>query len=70
MEMHYQTHLFADDWDQAANTSQPFMLSMRDSTGYGMHADWFNGFEPATFQKVIDQCSNEGQEAIEDCLCV
>lgn len=33
-----------------------FLLSMGDPTGYGMHADFFNGWEPDVLQAAVNTC--------------
>ncbi|KAK0192111.1 hypothetical protein F5146DRAFT_1120070 [Armillaria mellea] len=35
---------------------QPFVFSNGDPTGYGYHADFFNGWEPGILQRAIDEC--------------
>ncbi|KAL1755966.1 hypothetical protein FB107DRAFT_212387 [Schizophyllum commune] len=47
-------------WDpfraQSYSPDQPFVFSNGDPTGYGYHADFVNGWEPAALQYVLDYC--------------
>ncbi|KAL1683901.1 hypothetical protein EV122DRAFT_200865 [Schizophyllum commune] len=56
MEVYWDTTPFDDYWDQAANTSQPFVLSNGDSTGYSYHADYIYGWDSGVLQNVVDSC--------------
>ncbi|EAU85261.1 WSC domain-containing protein [Coprinopsis cinerea okayama7 len=42
---------------QAMNPSQPFVFSYGDRTGYGNHADFFNGWEDGVLQRAVDGCN-------------
>ncbi|KAF8151010.1 hypothetical protein B0H34DRAFT_628672, partial [Crassisporium funariophilum] len=48
-------------WDkfrsEAMNPEQPFVYAYGDATGYGNHADFFNGWEPGVLQKAVDGCN-------------
>ncbi|KAI5890962.1 uncharacterized protein SCHCODRAFT_02627754 [Schizophyllum commune H4-8] len=48
------------DWDkirdQAMNSSQPYVLSNGDTTGYSYHADYIYAWEPDVLQTAIDTC--------------
>ncbi|KAK5046552.1 hypothetical protein LTR16_011268, partial [Cryomyces antarcticus] len=57
-EVIYQTNLFANEW---YGGSQPFVFAMGDSTGYGFHGDFVNGWDIKTLQAATDDCtSNSG----------
>lgn len=56
MEVYWDTTPFDDFWDQAANTSQPFVLSNGDPTGYSYHADYIYGWDDGVLQNVVDNC--------------
>lgn len=46
---------FAGQWETGQN-SQPFVLANGDTTGYGLHADFINGWDKEALQQVIDHC--------------
>lgn len=48
-----------DKWSQAMNKTQPFVLSMGDPTGYGLHGDFSNGWDRTVLQKAIDTCTSD-----------
>ncbi|GAA5842608.1 hypothetical protein JCM9279_003637 [Rhodotorula babjevae] len=58
-EVWYSTDPFKDMWDDAMNTSQPFVLSTGDPTGYALHSDFLNGWDPDFLQSAIDECTAE-----------
>lgn len=59
----FSTDKFEDMW---YGDKQPFVWSMGDPTGYGLHGDFFNGWDTNVLQQAIDQCtSNSGR--VEDC---
>ncbi|KAJ3477707.1 hypothetical protein NLJ89_g12401 [Agrocybe chaxingu] len=39
------------------NPNQPFVFAHGDPTGYGNHADFFNGWEPGVLQRAVDGCT-------------
>ncbi|GAA6061607.1 hypothetical protein JCM10212_000915 [Sporobolomyces blumeae] len=59
----YEIMWSVDPWnkyrDQAMNSTQPFVLAMGDSTGYGYHGDFFSGWDPVVLQKAIDTCTSD-----------
>ncbi|EIM83065.1 uncharacterized protein STEHIDRAFT_160671 [Stereum hirsutum FP-91666 SS1] len=55
MEVYYSTSGF--DWSQGKNTSQPFVYSNGDPTGFGYHADFFNGWKSGVLQNAVDGCN-------------
>ncbi|GAA6026743.1 hypothetical protein JCM8097_005827 [Rhodosporidiobolus ruineniae] len=51
---------------QALNPTQPFVLAMGDSSGYGYHGDFFNGWDGAVLQEAINTCTSPSG-VIEEC---
>jgi Domain of unknown function (DUF1996) len=50
----------------AINDGGRFALSNGDPTGYGLHADFMNGWDRSVLSRAVDQCTaNSG--VIEDC---
>ncbi|KAK0448198.1 hypothetical protein EV421DRAFT_1676991, partial [Armillaria borealis] len=56
MEVYWVTQGFLDQRDEAMTPRQPFVFSNGDPTGYGYHADFFNGWESGVLQKAINEC--------------
>ncbi|QSZ33690.1 hypothetical protein DSL72_005261 [Monilinia vaccinii-corymbosi] len=52
-EVTYRTDHFANDW---YGDSQPFILANGDTTGYGFHGDFINGWDIPTLTKGINNC--------------
>ncbi|KAF5876269.1 putative wsc domain protein [Botrytis fragariae] len=52
-EVTYRTDLFANEW---YGNSQPFVLANGDTTGYGFHGDFVNGWDIPTLTKGINNC--------------
>ncbi|KAG4027427.1 hypothetical protein MFRU_030g00630 [Monilinia fructicola] len=52
-EVTYRTDHFANDW---YGNSQPFVLANGDTTGYGFHGDFVNGWDIPTLTKGINNC--------------
>ncbi|GAA5891595.1 hypothetical protein JCM5296_004269 [Sporobolomyces johnsonii] len=52
-----------DPWNdvrsEGLNTTQPFVLAMGDSTGYGYHGDFFNGWDGNVLQEAINTCTSD-----------
>ncbi|GAA6012009.1 hypothetical protein JCM10207_003459 [Rhodosporidiobolus poonsookiae] len=55
-----------DEWENALNTSQPFVLAMGDPTGYGLHGDFLNGWDVDVLQEAIETCTDDSG-VIEKC---
>lgn len=47
----------ADKKADAMNPEQPYVLAHGDPTGYGHHADFYNGWEKGALQKAVDGCT-------------
>lgn len=56
LEVYWSSSDFDKVRSQAMNPDQPFVFSMGDPTGYGFHADFFNGWEPGVLQNAVDKC--------------
>ncbi|KAI9506394.1 hypothetical protein BX070DRAFT_219863 [Coemansia spiralis] len=67
-EILYDTNSFANEW---WGSSQPFVLSNGDKTGYSFHGDFVNGWDVPTLQKVIDTCQDpNAQGALDKCAVI
>lgn len=64
-------HLFYEVLYSVNNIKQDggkFVFSQGDTTGYGFHGDFMNGWDPATLKAALDQgCANTPGGAIADC---
>ncbi|KAK0226894.1 hypothetical protein EDD85DRAFT_855914 [Armillaria nabsnona] len=56
MEVYWVTQGFQDQRSEAMTPRQPFVFSNGDPTGYGYHADFFNGWESGVLQRAINEC--------------
>jgi hypothetical protein len=50
----------------ALNDGGRFVLSNGDPTGYGLHADFMNGWDSSVLSRAVDQCT-AASGVIEDC---
>ncbi|KAF5362587.1 hypothetical protein D9757_013318 [Collybiopsis confluens] len=41
----------------AMNSTQPYVFAHGDPTGYGYHADFYNGWKSGVLQNVLDKCA-------------
>jgi hypothetical protein len=64
-EVYWNTPLFAGLWTPNQGT-QPFVLSMGDPTGYGLHGDFLAGWDVTTLQQIIDNC-DAGDSGMDKC---
>lgn len=55
-EVLYSAHDWVDLSDEALNTTQPFVFSMGDPIGTGLHADFQMGWDSVFLQQVINEC--------------
>ncbi|TGZ81697.1 WSC-domain-containing protein [Ascodesmis nigricans] len=54
------------EWDSEwVNGKHPFVFSNGDPTGYGLHGDFLNGWDPATLKEAIKCDASSGR--VEDC---
>ncbi|TFK98187.1 hypothetical protein BDV98DRAFT_512546 [Pterulicium gracile] len=56
MEIYWDTNSGVD-YSKAKNPAQPFVFAQGDATGYGFHADFFNGWDKGVLQKAVDGCT-------------
>lgn len=56
MEVYWGTGDFDNSRSLAKNSSQPYVYSYGDPTGFGYHADFFNGWDQGVLQKAVDNC--------------
>ncbi|PBK80068.1 hypothetical protein ARMGADRAFT_93478 [Armillaria gallica] len=56
MEVYWLTQGFQDQRSEAMTPQQPFLFSNGDPTGYGYHAEFFNGWESGVLQRAINEC--------------
>ncbi|KAF6759834.1 hypothetical protein DFP72DRAFT_884346 [Ephemerocybe angulata] len=57
MELYWNTGEFDNVRSQAMNPNQPFVFAYGDPTGYGNHADFYNGWEDGVLQRAVDNCN-------------
>ncbi|CAK5271093.1 unnamed protein product [Mycena citricolor] len=57
MEVYWISQVFEGQRKQAMTPSQPFVFAHGDPTGYGYHADFFNGWQPNVLQNALDRCN-------------
>ncbi|KAJ7630002.1 hypothetical protein DFH06DRAFT_1224584 [Mycena polygramma] len=57
MEVYWLTQFFDDQRKDAMTPSQPFVFAHGDPTGYGYHADFFNGWDSGVLQKALNGCN-------------
>jgi hypothetical protein len=65
-EVLYDTARFDDQWD---GDNHPFVFASGDATGYGLHGDFFNGWDVNVLQKAIDTCTDDSGQ-VEKCAAV
>ncbi|KAA8621519.1 WSC domain containing protein [Pyrenophora tritici-repentis] len=65
-EILYDTARFESEWDDGKN---PFVFSQGDATGYGLHGDFFNGWDVEVLQKAVNTCTDMSGQ-VEKCAAV
>jgi hypothetical protein len=55
-EVLYDAAKFDDEWD---GDEQPFVFAQGDSTGYGFHGDFVNGWDVEVLQEAVDTCLDD-----------
>jgi hypothetical protein len=55
-EVLYDTNQFKDLW---YGSDHPFVFSNGDTTGYGFHGDFVNGWDIPTLQSIVDTCTDD-----------
>lgn len=55
-EILYDTDRFKGEWD---GDQHPFVFSQGDTTGYGLHGDFVNGWDVDVLQKAVDTCLDD-----------
>ncbi|KAF9478863.1 hypothetical protein BDN70DRAFT_879454 [Pholiota conissans] len=56
IEVYWSSNSFDSVRSQAMNSTQPFVYSYGDPTGYGYHADFINGWDAGVLQRAVDNC--------------
>ncbi|EDR04025.1 uncharacterized protein LACBIDRAFT_306393 [Laccaria bicolor S238N-H82] len=56
IEVYWGSQNFDAIRSQAKNSTQPFVYSSGDPTGYGYHADFINGWDAGVLKKAVDGC--------------
>ncbi|GAA94957.1 uncharacterized protein L969DRAFT_53138 [Mixia osmundae IAM 14324] len=54
-------------FSQALNPNQPIVLANGDATGYGMHGDFFNGWDVPKLQAALDTCDPNSTGQVGNC---
>lgn len=55
-EVLYDTNKFKDEW---TGNQHPFVFAQGDTTGYGYHGDFLNGWDVKVLQNAVDTCTDD-----------
>lgn len=67
MQMTYEYYFPVDRYPFDPTRRNNWVLSFGDLSGYGMHADFTNGWNVTLLQQAIDECADRYSIGIENC---
>jgi hypothetical protein len=66
MEVYYTDYQEDLPWTEGANPEQPYVLANGDGTGFGLHADFFNGWKDGVLDTALKTCCGCG--SVKSCV--